>query len=279
MQLVFIDDSAQTAPRRQELGELVALGGVVVPEAAVAGYAADLDGIRAALGVPAHVEIKWNPRGGSFLAGGGGELVWTLRERMLRTAIDWGVRSIVVIWDRGWVPWERTRIGPEILKYLYERISMCLGNDVGIIIADEPGGPGRAHERWLAETLALTSRGTEYVSPDRVVLPIVTAPSHHVPHLQLADLVVAATTAAVAGHPAGIALAPLLRELAHRNTRGYAGGAGIKLFPDDLINLYWWVFGESAFWKVAEGSGWPLPLSELPFEANDGLLAQDLAPS
>jgi Protein of unknown function (DUF3800) len=278
VRLVFIDDSGQSVPPRRGLGELVALGGVVVPEAAVAGYATDLEVIRADLGVPADVELKWYAPRGSFLAAAGGELVGSLRRRMLHAAIDRDVHSVVVVWDRGLVPWGRDQVARELLKYLYERVSMCLGDDVGIIIADEPGGPARAHERWLATTLTLTRRGTTYVSPERVVLPIVTAPSHHVPHLQLADLVVAATTAAVAGRPAGLALAPLLRELAHKNARGYAGGAGIKLFPDELLNLYWWTFDEEAFWRVATGESWTLPLSELPFETDDGLLAHDRAP-
>ncbi len=64
---------------------------------------------------------------------------------------------------------------------------------------------------------------------ERVVLPMVIAPSHHVPHLALADLVAAATTAAIPGRPGGLALAPLLNQLAHKNVRDLAGGAGIVL--------------------------------------------------
>ena len=51
----------------------------------------------------------------------------------------------------------------------------------------------------VARSVELTNYGTEYVQTDRVVLPILTARSDHVPHLQLAELVVGATAAAVAG--------------------------------------------------------------------------------
>lgn len=39
MKLVFIDDSAQRNPLRAELGELVALGAVIVPDDQVTGFA------------------------------------------------------------------------------------------------------------------------------------------------------------------------------------------------------------------------------------------------
>lgn len=118
-------------------------------------------------------------------------------------------------------------------------------DDVGMVIADKPGGGSVQETRWLAGTLKLTNDGTEYVTPDRVVLPIVTATSRHVPHLQLADLVTAATTAAVAGRPSGLRLRELLLALAHKHALGYAGGAGIVLWPRQP-NLFYWAFGEAS---------------------------------
>ena len=223
--------------------------------------------------MPEGTELKWSPGAGSWLKTAAGNAVRTeLRERMLMLAVDLRVTSVVVVWDRGLVNWPVNEIQVEILRWVYERISMCLpANEAAIVIADEPGG-GREHEKqWLADTLQLTDRGTEYVTPDRVVLPIVTTPSHHVPHLQLADLVVDATTAAVAGNRYALELAPLLRQLAHKNASGYAGAAGIKLFPDTLLNLYYWAFGEASYWKMSMNSGWSLPWREWPYADNDGL--------
>jgi hypothetical protein len=48
MQLAFIDDSEEKQPRRAGLGHLVAVGGVVVPETAVAPYSIGLPAASAA---------------------------------------------------------------------------------------------------------------------------------------------------------------------------------------------------------------------------------------
>lgn len=42
MRLVFVDDSEQKSPRRRELGSLLGLGAVIVPEDEVADYSSDL---------------------------------------------------------------------------------------------------------------------------------------------------------------------------------------------------------------------------------------------
>jgi hypothetical protein len=52
VRLVFLDDSEQTNPPRAGLRRLLAIGAVIVPEAAVAGYAADLAAIRTDLDIP-----------------------------------------------------------------------------------------------------------------------------------------------------------------------------------------------------------------------------------
>jgi hypothetical protein len=272
VRLAFIDESEERQPRRTGLGHLVAVGGVVVPETAVAPYSAGLAAIRQSLGVPEGTELKWSPRDGSWLKTAAGNTVRTeLRERMLKLAVDLEVSLVVVVWDRGLVSWPVNEVQVEVLRWVYERISMCLpANEAAIVIADEPGGGPEHEKQWLADTLQLTERGTEYVTPDRIVLPIVTTPSHHVSHLQLADLV-GATTAAVAGNRYALELAPLLRQLAHKNASGYAGGAGIKLFPNTLLNLHYWAFGEDSYWKVRMNSGWSLPWRDWPYADNDGL--------
>jgi hypothetical protein len=247
---------------------------VLVPEHAVAGYAADLAAVRAELGVPPGEEIKWKPARNTFLANAGGELVTALRTRMLEAAIGWGIRSAVVVWDHdaAWRERPKQEVGREILKYLYERISMCLRDhdDVGIVIADKPGGGSVQETEWLAGTLELTNDGTEYVTRDRIVLPIVTAPSHHVPHLQLADLVTAATAAAVAGRRSGLQLRELLLALAHKHALGYAGGAGIVLWPRQP-NLFYWAFGETSWALPSASSGYDLPWPAWPYGTDDGL--------
>jgi len=277
VRFIFIDDSDRSRPDelpRADIGPLLAYGGVVVDQEALTAYSAELARLRANLGIPPESELKWNPSDDPFL-----RRKWTLvrqvREEMLRLAIELRIRSIVVIWDRGRVPWDEERVEKELLKFLYERISYCLASpapgDVGVVVADQPSGDRADEKRWLADSLRLTNYDTEYVNPDRVVLPIVTTRSDHVPHLQLADLVVSATTAAIAGSPHGESLAPLLLELAHKNAYGRAGGAGIKLFPDELLNLHHWVFGEDTFVTPSTGAVTPLPCRDWLYATSNGL--------
>jgi hypothetical protein len=227
----------------------------------------------------------------SWLRDDGAQIRQALFEGMLHEALEHEIHSIVVLADTDQVNWSEQDTQKRMLRYLYERVSMHLEDldenldedfsqdgdmersvmERGIMIADEPGGGAKEQRRWLAQTLRLTSYGTEYVDPLRIVLPILLSHSDHVPHLQLADLVVAATTAAVAGNRYGLELVPLLQQLAHTNARGYAGGAGVKLIPDELRNLHYWVFGEDTFWKVATGESWRLQLPGLPYATDDGL--------
>ena len=278
MKLVFIDDSGQQKPPRAGLGHLVALGAVIVPEDEVTGWASDLLAMKAQLGVPEDEEIKWKPSKGSFLASAGGEVNAALRERMLRAAIDRGITSVVHVLDHSLVYRDRSvvQVGQELLKWTYDKVAFGLEGQGAVMIADKPGGGAADESRWLAETLVLTNDGTAYTEPGKVVLPVLTADSRHVPHLQLADLVTAATTAAVAGRPHGLQLATLLHKLARKNNLGYAGGAGITLWPPELRDLLYWVFQEDTYFRAV--GGYPLgpsdtsPIAFLrPFHGHDGL--------
>jgi hypothetical protein len=282
VRIAFLDDSAQPKPIRDGLGRLVALGAVVVDEAALDPWAEEFRSLCRRLKLPKGTEVKWSPPKGSWLSGDGALIRQELFEQMLQLAIDHEIRSIVVIADQDKVNWSEETTQKRMLQYLYERVSMHLEDldedlsqdgvmERGIMTADEPGGAAKKHKQWLAQTLRLTSYGTEYVDPFRIALPILLSHSDHVPHLQLADLVVAATTAAVAGNRYALEVVPLLQQLAHTNARGYAGGTGVKLIPDQLRNLHHQVFEEDTFWKVATGEYWPLPIPDLPYATNDGL--------
>jgi hypothetical protein len=274
MRLVFIDDSQQTDPPRSGLGHLRAFGAAIVPATHVAGYAADLAATRADLGIPPEEEIKWKPPRGTFLASAGRTLVTDLRKRMLEAAIAHDIRTVVVVIDHSkrYTSRSAAEVGEVILKWLYERLSMHLAdhNDIGIVIADKPGGGAKQDSQWLADTLQLTNDGTEYVRPDRIVLPIVTADSQHVPHLQLADLVTAATTAAIAGRKSGLDLGPLLANLMHRHSLAAVNGAGLVLYPEHY-NLLYWCFGETSWAKPSALTGVTLPYAEWPYGDSDGM--------
>src|SRR5262249_13655065 len=200
---VFADDSEEKHPRRLGLGHLVGVGAVLFPEGSLIAYTEGIRQLRNELGVPPGIELKWSPPHGSWLKSAEGNAIRTpLRKRMLMLAKDLDARSLTVVWDRGQVEWAVPDTRREVLKYLYDKVSLCLTTleAHGVVIADEPGGGSAEQRAWLAETLPLTDEGTYYTKPERILLPITTAPSNHIPHLQLADLIAGATTAAIAGN-------------------------------------------------------------------------------
>jgi hypothetical protein len=278
LHMAFVDDSGQ--PVRGDLGPLVSLGAVVMAPEALDVFSDSVSKVRTELKVPVDVEVKWSPKKGDWLLASENRSTRTaLYESVLDAAIDCGAKSIVVVWDRGAVEWDESDVKREILKWLYERCSFCLESfdnksegvyAKGVVIADIPGGDRRDEKQWLAETLELTSYGTEYVQCDRIRMPILTGWSHHVPHLQVADIVTSMTTAALAGSSYAQKFVPRLLKLAYVNKYGYLSGAGLKFFPpDSLGNLYHYVFNQQtawenrrvdlpyAGWKFAKGAQFP----------------------
>jgi hypothetical protein len=278
MKFVFIDDSVQRNPQRAGLGELVALGAVIVPEDQITGFASDLIALKNRLGIPQDEEVKWSPARGSFLAGAGGATATELRVGILRAAICREITSVVHVLDHSLVYRDRSivEVGQELLKWTFDKVAFGLEAQRGVMIADKPGGGSAQESRWLEQTLALTNDGTAYTAPGMVVLPVLTAGSHHVSHLQLADVVTAATTAAIAGRRQGRRLTPLLYQLARKNARGYVGGAGITLWPPELRDLLFWEFGEDTYVRGNTGEplgpiGAPFASPDRPFREQDGL--------
>ena len=125
---------------------------------------------------------------------------------------------------------------------------------VGIVIADRPGGGQKEDTTLLSEFLDLTEKGTQFVRGDRIPINILTTPSHMLWHLQLADLIVGIVVAMVAGDTRYAApLFPLVRSILIRGSSDNIGGTGLKLYPDELMNLYHWVLGEEEYTNARRG--------------------------
>jgi hypothetical protein len=282
MHFAFMDDSARAAkdvPRRG-LGPLHAYGAVIFPQNAVQPYREHLAQLRRDLRIPVGTEFKWSPDGGPL------HKKWNdvhiARVRMLEDAAALGVRACVVVCAPELMPgWTEEQLKSEMLEYLYERVTYAFGEEQGVLIADQPGG-GRGDEtRWLSDALALDTDGTQYVKPEnkQILLPIVTTRSDHVDHLQLADLVVAATTALIAGASAGDRYRDLIRAVLVKNSRNHVGGQGLKFIPSvvrnprALMNLAHWVFGDDGY--VIPGTGASLepdlPCGNWLYSSGDGL--------
>ncbi|MGW2299201.1 hypothetical protein [Streptomyces violaceorubidus] len=283
MYFAFMDDSSRKRKDvpRQDLGALHAYGAAIFPQESLQPYREELAQLRQDLRVPAGTEFKWSPDGGPL------HKKWTelhtARVRMLEAAAALGVQACVVICAPELMPewYSESQLKREMLEYLYERVTYTLGEEKGIVIADQPGGGRPDETRWLADALALDTDGTQYVKPadKQILLPIITTRSDHVDHLQLADLVTAATTALVAGATSADRYKDLIYKLLVKNYRDYAGGAGLKFIPSAaynsraLMNLAYWVFGEDAYVlpDTASSVGTVLPHTGWIFASSSGL--------
>lgn len=275
MRIAYVDDTKQRG-RRRDMGQLVALGAAIFDEEQIQPFAQAFRALYDEFEVPHDVELKWsNPQGRNWWAESDENKAkqTPMRERVLQLAQDHGVHVIVVIWDlNGGV----ARAGGEepedaVITFMFERISAQLENAQhrGIIVFDKPGGDHRDEANWLTGRAEMVRLGTEYVKPNAVVTQILTAPSHLHPHLQLADLIAGSVTAAVSGNRYGQALIPLITPMMCTNWRGYIGGTGLKLYPDNLNNLNHWVLGEDSFMRGAGGVA--LPTERWRYSDDDGL--------
>lgn len=276
MHIAYVDDSAQRGRRRGQ-GKLVGLGAAVLAESRIKSFADDFYSCFSQFEVPHEVELKWSPdsKNDWFRANGKTNILQPLREAILDAAIANDVTALVSAWDNGA---QKTMYGydPEywVVRFMYERIEMHLSTlkQRGVIVFDKPGGDHKDEDAWISDTRELTDIGTEYVKPDAIVAPILTAPSHHHPQLQLADLIAGASVGALAGTKYALALLPKIKQLYLRNSWGNVGGLGVKLYPDEVCNLYHWVFGDDMM--VRRNSGVELPYRNFRrFVEDDGLNA------
>lgn len=266
MRVGLVDDTKQVG-KREGMGKLIALGAVVLDETHLRCFDLGVRDRFRALGVPDNEELKWSAVKDTFFRSDEGRVLLTpARKAMLEQAGLCGARAVVVVWDEGRTTKQGAAAEAEVLKYLYERVSMLMSGGVGMLIFDKPGGDHKDEDRWIGEHTPLFRAGTQYVANGTLVLPPITAPSHRHMHLQLADLVVGAVTAVVAGGGKyATELLPMIRPLVHTNFFGRAGGTGVKFFPDELVNLYRVVMGEGDFTKVSLAAGIGLPIDSYPY--------------
>jgi hypothetical protein len=272
MQLIFVDDSKQQG-KRHGMGKLIALGALAFPEDQLKPFSDAFYEAYDRHGVPRHIEMKWSLGKRNWLTENS-QLLTPLRKEIIQAAALHGGRVIVVIWDCERVKSANGK-GPEegVIDFLFERVTMMLEKSEphtrGVLVFDKPGGGHKQEDEWISGTRGLTAIGTDYVKSTAVVIPILTAPSHHHPHLQTADLITGCVTNAIAGGKYGLELLPLVRPMFHKNWRGSIGGTGLKLYPDDLNNLCHWLLSESDFSRGLRG--FSLPYKDWAYADDPGL--------
>jgi hypothetical protein len=266
--IFFADDSTQKGAR-EGMGSVVGLGGVLVEEGALRPLSAAIDEVSAKFAVPAGEELKWSPKKDGWIYKNlHGEDRQSCYRQVLEAAARFNVRAIVICWDTGRTRLKGADAFEQCVTYLFERLTMHLAKrkTTALIIADRPGGGKAQEDQFLHNFVERVQQGTEYVVPDHVLLNVLTTPSHLVRQLQLADLVTGITTAMVCGQEqyAG-PLMPFVVPLLIKNHANGIAAAGLKVFPNALVNLYHWVLKEDLLHKGGGAVSYRLPTPNFPF--------------
>lgn len=268
MEVFFLDDSSQKGAR-EGMGTVVAAGGVLVGEEALRPLSVKIDAIAEAFGIPADEELKWSPKKGSWLHGNlHGEARNACFQQVLEAAVAHDARAIVVCWDTGQTSLKGADAFARCVKYLFERMTVHVTkrDAQAIVVADRPGGGKEQEEQFLTDFLEHFHHGTDYVDPERILMNVLTTPSHLVRHLQLADLVTGITTAMVCGQTKYAAeLFPAVQKLLIRNHADGITATGLKLVPDELVNVYHWVLGEKLLHKGGGATSYRIPDKGFPY--------------
>lgn len=271
MDLFFADDSRQKSPSRPEMGSLVAIGGLHVPDKSVRTLERAIGTLCTDCGFPPGQMFKWSP----------GEELWMRtslvedRRRdffnsVLTLAAMSEVTATVIIEDTGYQCATPDAPSPEVdvTRLFLERVEHLLKRKgaEGVVVVDRPSG-GRADEdKFLANCLETVQSGTGYVKPERIVINVVSTPSKLVRLLQVADVITACTVAFVGGedrHSPGVF--PSIKRILDRQS-GRIGGVGLKIHPDTrYANLYHWLLGDNSFYKQQVGV--KLPSTAYPYSA------------
>lgn len=273
MYAFFADDSAQNSARRG-MGRLLAFGGVLVPATTLRQLENAVEDLARKHGLPPGEEIKWSPRRGSWI-------YENLKDKaridcyreVLIAARDLECKAVVAVCD-----YEMRNLKPEwglerCVTYALERVSTYLDNleDSCIIVSDRPAGGHKEADKFVESFVEHLSSERNHMAPSSFAINLLAAPSHTIRLLQLADLVVAIITAMFAGQTKYAAeYFDIVKSMFIKNALGYIGGTGVKAFPDQLINLYFWVLDEKQFSKASQGIAWPIPASNLPWHESDG---------
>ncbi|MCZ7679816.1 MAG: hypothetical protein M5U28_14055 [Sandaracinaceae bacterium] len=242
------------------------MAGVIVDGTAVRALSQALDEVCDAAGFPPRPsresEFKWSPGKELWMRD---NLTGDAREQFFKKVIDrvraHNASAIVVAVDTGASPAHAGKSHEmDALLMLLERFHSALrAGEEGFVVCDTPSGSRADEHGFLVDCVEALAAGTDYVKFDRLALPVLSAPSHLVRLLQVADLVTSCILAYIAGEARYAPKTAAEIRAVLRRDGNRVGGYGVKLHPDYRYgNLYHWLFGDSEFWKGNVGT--PLPL-------------------
>lgn len=278
MVFVFLDDCKQISSR-PGLAPLVAVGGIVVKASQLRSFISEIDKACSDAGFPSGEKFKWSPGKELWMSSGlKGSDRADFFKAIIAVSKKHEVEALVVCEEEG----NSTATGAataelDVIKLILEKVeAYCQKQRVdAMVIFDRPGGGMKEVENFLGDCMESIIAGTNYVKNERLLVPPLASPSAFCRPLQVADLVVSSTTAAVSGedkYSAG--MVKELKELYYQ-PRGYIAGWGVKLWPKwRLTNLYHWVLGEKRWHQGTKHI--VLPSTEFnyakdPKDANAGL--------
>ena len=271
MYIFFADDSTQSSDR-EGMGQLVSFGGVLIKFEKIKLVNEKIEGVISKYRIPKGVEIKWSPPSGHWLHENLKEERTALYGEIVACVREEDAKAIVVVWDTGRTTLKGQDAFQRCVDYAFERVTTYLAkcDSYCIIVADRPGGGSRGDEEFLNNFIDRVQSGTEYVPPDRVILNVLTTPSHHVRQLQVADVILGAATGVVAGrYRYSRPVFNEIKKILIDNYYGFIGGTGLKLFPKELVNLYYWILNEEAYVRVSRAGGPGLPHPSFPYYKNE----------
>lgn len=255
---------------REKMGELVAVGGLVVPSKSLKEIENELrelcDDTR--FSVPLDENLKWSPAKRSWLRTHlSGRLRQELFGEMLDCAARHGCSAMVAISDARCKKANKLASDHEVDATLLalERFDTWLGDGVGVVFVSRPAGGTTDAEKFVAECIEHRLTGTKFVEFKSLALNPIVVPAWQSRLLQMADLITSITNAKVAGgNSYADALFPKISEMMPETTRGVKGGAGLKIHPSFRYrNLYHWVLGDDCYVEGANGIG--LPEKDKPY--------------
>ena len=277
MKMFFADDSKHKGARKG-MGSILSFGGHLFDHSEVRKLSDRINEILTDNGVPLSEEVKWSPRKDSWIAKNlhGAARLKCYRE-ILEAARDAGGLAIVLAMDSVRAQYTEEGIQKRCVQWALERVSTHMEKSASeaIVIADRPSGGPKEADQFMADFIDYLESPHNYMEKKTFGMQMLTAPSPMFRQLQVADLVVSITTAMVSGNTKYASeYFDIIKDMMLKNYLGYAGGTGLKVYPDSLTSLYHWVLGETTFAKVRNFSGITLPRKGYLYFTDDGMGAK-----
>ncbi|NJB66665.1 hypothetical protein GGQ74_000305 [Desulfobaculum xiamenense] len=248
---------------REGMGQLTCVGGVLVPEESLGALEKNIKAVCESHGVTGQRDL-WPPQGG---------MSWDIDvccSQILAHAAEHGVRGVVALWDGGHAKTDACEARNECATCALDLVARSLDErqHYGLVVAGGAEGP-EAEDGALRTCFRAARDGEGCSHPERILLDALAARFEYVRLLQLAGIVVGVTACEVAGVIGDTnRLFQEVKPLLLRNKAGLVGGAGLRIFPNEEINLYKWVLGETYFSRIDRASGWFLPRAHFPWDAH-----------